>query len=225
MTTTAAVVEIEAEHIQSQNTKANALLDSVINTIESPRIDPSLLTPGSSTQSQSRDSPESPAVSESVDSQRTVWPIEGRSSPRPVSTQNPLPPRLKVNPRSSRSSYNDAESLPPRFHAPQPIPVLRVPPPPHYPPWYPQTPDRMWGVDRYLRLYLSHVSVRSTSTPQPWYHPGTPVSPMNANAAQEPLPSPNDLNSTPDHGLWACLRETRAGIRSEDDFVIARLIS
>ncbi|KAF9648965.1 hypothetical protein BDM02DRAFT_3269108 [Thelephora ganbajun] len=57
---------------------------------------------------------------------------------RPVSTQNPLPPRLKVNPKQSRSRNwrsNDAESLPPRFRSPQPAPGPRVPSPPHNPPW------------------------------------------------------------------------------------------
>jgi len=65
-------------------------------------------------------------------------PNQNRSSPRPVPVQNPLPPRLKVNPRQSRSRNwrsNDAESLPPRFRAPQPAPGPRVPSPPHNPPW------------------------------------------------------------------------------------------
>ena len=65
-------------------------------------------------------------------------PNQGRSSPRPASTQNPLPPRLKVNQRQSRSRNwrsNDADSLPPRFRAPQPSPSPRVPSPPHNPPW------------------------------------------------------------------------------------------
>ena len=70
MTTTTTVVEIkvEPEHTESQNAKANALLNSVIDAIESPRMSPVLLTPQSSMQSQSQDSSESPAISESVDS-------------------------------------------------------------------------------------------------------------------------------------------------------------
>lgn len=65
-------------------------------------------------------------------------PNQGRSSPRPASPQSPLPPRLKVNQRQSRSRNwrsNDAESLPPRFRASQPAPAPRVPSPPHNPPW------------------------------------------------------------------------------------------
>jgi len=65
-------------------------------------------------------------------------PNQNRPSARPVSTQNPLPPRLKVNPRQTRSRNwrsNDAESLPPRFRSTQPAPGPRVPSPPHNPPW------------------------------------------------------------------------------------------
>jgi len=65
-------------------------------------------------------------------------PNQGRSSPRLVSAQSPVPPRLKVNPRQSRSRNwrsNDADSLPPRFRAPQSSPGPRVPSPPHNPPW------------------------------------------------------------------------------------------
>ena len=54
--------------IQTQSAKANALLDSVIDDIESPRIAPALLTPQSSFQSQSQGVPESPAVSDRLDS-------------------------------------------------------------------------------------------------------------------------------------------------------------
>jgi serine/arginine repetitive matrix protein 2 len=70
MTTTTTVVETKVQpvQIQTQNAKANALLDSVIDAIESPRIGPALLTPQSSMQSQGQDIPESPAVSESMDS-------------------------------------------------------------------------------------------------------------------------------------------------------------
>ena len=65
-------------------------------------------------------------------------PNQNRPSSRPVSAQNPVPPRLKVNPRQSRSRNwrsNDAESLPPRFRSPQPAPGPRVPSPPFTPPW------------------------------------------------------------------------------------------
>ena len=65
-------------------------------------------------------------------------PNQNRASARPMSTQNPLPPRLKVNPRQSRARNwrsNDAESLPPRFRSPQSAPGPRVPSPPHNPPW------------------------------------------------------------------------------------------
>ena len=65
-------------------------------------------------------------------------PNQSHHSFRPVSTQNPLPPRLKVSPRQSRSRNwrsNDAESLPPRFRSPQPNPGPRVPSPPFNPPW------------------------------------------------------------------------------------------
>jgi hypothetical protein len=53
---------------QTQTAKASALLDSVIDAIESPRISPGLLTPQSPMQSQDQDIPESPGVSESLDS-------------------------------------------------------------------------------------------------------------------------------------------------------------
>lgn len=65
-------------------------------------------------------------------------PNQNRPSARLVSPQNPLPPRLKVNPRQSRSRNwrsNDADSLPPRFRSPQSAPAPRVPSPPHNPPW------------------------------------------------------------------------------------------
>ena len=65
-------------------------------------------------------------------------PNQNRPSSRPPSAQNPLPPRLKVNPRQSRSRNwrsNDAESLPPRFRSPQSAPGPRVPSPPFTPPW------------------------------------------------------------------------------------------
>ena len=65
-------------------------------------------------------------------------PNQNRPSNRPVSAQNLLPPRLKVNPRQSRSRNwrsSDHESLPPRFRSPQPSPGPRVPSPPHNPPW------------------------------------------------------------------------------------------
>lgn len=53
---------------QTRDVKANALLDSVIDSIKSPRVGPALLTPQSSVQSQGQDNPESPAISESLDS-------------------------------------------------------------------------------------------------------------------------------------------------------------
>ena len=69
-TTTTAVVEtkVQPSQIQTRDAKANALLDSVIDSIESPRMGPALLTPQSSMQSQSQDIPESPVVSEFMDS-------------------------------------------------------------------------------------------------------------------------------------------------------------
>ena len=69
MTTTTTILETKVlpGHTPTHNTKANALLDSVIDTIESPRMGAVSLTPQSSTQSQSQDIPESPPVSE-VDS-------------------------------------------------------------------------------------------------------------------------------------------------------------
>ena len=67
-TTTIVETKVQPNQVQTQNAKANALLDSVIDAIESPRMAPALLTPQSSMQSQSQDIPESPVVSEFVDS-------------------------------------------------------------------------------------------------------------------------------------------------------------
>jgi len=67
-TTTFLEIKVEPDLTQTQTAKANALLDSVIDAIESPQMRPALLTPQSSMQFQGQDSLESPAVSESVDS-------------------------------------------------------------------------------------------------------------------------------------------------------------
>ncbi|KAF9646271.1 hypothetical protein BDM02DRAFT_3130507 [Thelephora ganbajun] len=66
--TTVMETKVQPGQIQTQNAKANALLNSVIDAIESPRIGPSLLTPQSSMQSQDQDTPESPLISEYLDS-------------------------------------------------------------------------------------------------------------------------------------------------------------
>ena len=70
-------------------------------------------------------------------------PIQIRPPSRTVSAHNPLPPRLKVNPRQSRSRNwrsNDADSLPPRFRSPQsaPEPLLFPTPKPVEQPKQPQ---------------------------------------------------------------------------------------
>jgi hypothetical protein len=64
------IVEAPSEpaQTQTQNPKANALLDSMLDSIESPRVGPVSLTPQSSMQSQGQDIPESSAVSEGMDS-------------------------------------------------------------------------------------------------------------------------------------------------------------
>ena len=68
--TVTTIVETPSQlpQIQTQSAKANALLDSVLGSIESPRVAPALLTPQSSVQSQRQDTPESPAVPEGLDS-------------------------------------------------------------------------------------------------------------------------------------------------------------
>lgn len=69
-TTTTTIVETKVQpgQVQIQTAKANALLDSVIDAIESPRMAPALLSPQSSMQSQGQDTLESPVISEFVDS-------------------------------------------------------------------------------------------------------------------------------------------------------------
>jgi hypothetical protein len=84
-------------------------------------------------------------------------PNQNRPSSRLPLQQNPLPPRLKVNPRQSRSRNwrsNDAESLPPRFRSPQPNPGPRVPSPPFNPPW-----------NRPPHAHLSRVDVSGKNVP------------------------------------------------------------
>ena len=96
-------------------------------------------------------------------------PNQHRPSPRLVSAPNPLPPRLKVNPRQSRSRNwraNDAETLPPRFRASQPAPGPRVPSPPHNPPWNRPPHAHLSRVD------ASNVPVSSHLPPQP-QHPSS----------------------------------------------------
>jgi serine/arginine repetitive matrix protein 2 len=67
-TTTTNVVETKVQPAQIQTQNAKALLDSVIDAIESPKMGPIPLTPQSSMQSQRQDIPESPVVSDFVDS-------------------------------------------------------------------------------------------------------------------------------------------------------------
>lgn len=66
--TTISETPLQPAQIQTQNSKANALLDSVVDSIESPWVGPGLLTPQSSLQSQGQNTPESPAISGSLDS-------------------------------------------------------------------------------------------------------------------------------------------------------------
>ena len=67
-TTTTTETKVQPAQIQTQTTKANTLLNSVIDAIESPLMSPGLLTPQSSMQSQGQDIPKSPGVSEFLDS-------------------------------------------------------------------------------------------------------------------------------------------------------------
>ena len=86
-------------------------------------------------------------------------PIQIRPPSRTVSAHNPLPPRLKVNPRQSRSRNwrsNDADSLPPRFRSPQSAPGPRVPSPPFTPPW---------NRPPHANLSTSRVDVNNTNAP------------------------------------------------------------
>ena len=69
-TTVTTIVEAPSEPAQTQtrSPKANALLDSMLDFVESPWVGPVSLTPQSSIQSQGQDIPESPAVSGGLDS-------------------------------------------------------------------------------------------------------------------------------------------------------------
>ena len=98
--------------IHIQTAKANALLDSVIDAIESPRISPGLLTPQSSMQSQGQDVPESPGVSESLDSptrrnrdlaNALFGPQEPTDRPSPPVLHIPITSPLNI----SRSASNE----------------------------------------------------------------------------------------------------------------------
>ena len=110
-TTTTVETKVQPAQIQTQTAKAkaNALLNSVIDDIESPQMSPGLLTPQSSVQSQGQDIPESPGVSESVDSptRRNRDLADALFGPQD-SVDGPAPPVLHI---STTSPLNISRSV------------------------------------------------------------------------------------------------------------------